>query len=364
MSIVSVSPIAEILRHSEILAWALGEAEQAEIISWDSAGREHRLALGLGGWDNEPMMSPGVIFPGSWGNVPPGETFCCPNPTSTSGSICIDGSVPGIRLARAEDVILTFEQGKLVRREAAGRGSPACDFFDKEKTKADLQNDLNWNTIAELGIGLNPAIKDLTGNSLFDEKAQETVHIAIGNNTIFGHSIKSDIHADLVTRRPSLLLDGREVMARGRLNLEDMERDRRGAGRSRRPSRRTSTSSSARRRSPSRRTARTRHAELLVRRLFRANRVGIVRMAGPRSAANWPASPRAGHLRPRAARRVRPQAAPLRRQRHERPAGDALPLSGSRDRHPRAGPETPPEIWRQAVSAMRTSIQLLRIVRG
>jgi leucyl aminopeptidase (aminopeptidase T) len=75
--------------------------------------------------------------------------------------------------------------------------------------------DDNWNTFAELGIGLNPKITDLTGNSLFDEKAIKTLHIAIGDNSVFGDDISSFIHADLVTRRPSLVLDGHVVMDRG-----------------------------------------------------------------------------------------------------------------------------------------------------
>jgi leucyl aminopeptidase (aminopeptidase T) len=59
--------------------------------------------------------------------------------------------------------------------------------------------DRNWNTFAELGIGLNPAITILTGNSLFDEKAKGTIHIALGDNHAFGHHVESQFHDDLVT---------------------------------------------------------------------------------------------------------------------------------------------------------------------
>ena len=55
-------------------------------------------------------------------------------------------------------------------------------ILDEEKKRSSLRNDSNWNVFAELGVGLNPTIKTLTGNSLFDEKAYGTIHIAIGDN--------------------------------------------------------------------------------------------------------------------------------------------------------------------------------------
>ena len=71
---------------------------------------------------------------------------------------------------------------------------------------------------AEFGIGLNPAITSLTGNSLFDEKMAGTIHIAIGDNINFGHNISSHIHADLVVSRPSLFLDDTEIISEGKIN--------------------------------------------------------------------------------------------------------------------------------------------------
>jgi hypothetical protein len=223
LSILSESPIAEIRRSSELLAWALGEAREAKVLTYDEGGHEHQLSLDLNGWDNDPIMSPGVIFPGSWGNVPPGETFCCPDPGKVCGTICINGSVPGHVMAKGEEVILTFDHGKLVDWQ----GHPhARKFFDEERSKANQRRDKNWSTFSELGIGLNPAISSLTGNSLFDEKAYGTIHVAIGNNTSFGHHIRSEIHADLVTWHPSLLLNGRPVMERGTLRIDAIEGER------------------------------------------------------------------------------------------------------------------------------------------
>jgi len=225
LGILSKTPFPEIERSSELLAWALGEAREVEILTYDVRGAEYCLKMNLEGWDNEPIMSPGVIAPGGWGNVPPGETYCCPNPCKVKGTICINGSVPEHVMTEGEEVLLTFEQGEL----KVWQGDPlrpSHAFFEKQQRKAIERRDENWNILAELGIGLNPSITKLTGNSLFDEKALRTIHIAIGSNISFGHHVKSAIHADLLTWLPSLLLDGRVIMERGDLRLDDLERFR------------------------------------------------------------------------------------------------------------------------------------------
>jgi leucyl aminopeptidase (aminopeptidase T) len=216
------SPFEGIKKDCELVAWVLGEAEKIELISYDSLLRPYNLRLSMDGWNNEPFISSGIILRGSWGNVPPGETFCCPNPAKVSGSICINGSVPRYVVRSGFEVILNFESGKLVHWYSE-RESPACDFFDREKHASTIRPDENWNTFAELGIGLNPGITELTGNSLFDEKVMGTVHMAIGDNSIFGHSVVSNIHADLVTQNPSLIADGHPIIEKGTLKREGIE---------------------------------------------------------------------------------------------------------------------------------------------
>jgi hypothetical protein len=211
------APVEEILNACEEMAWLLGEATEAEILSFDSHDREYKLKMNLGGWENEPIMSPGVLLPGSWGNVPPGETFCCPPHHTVNGTICINGSVPGQVLGAGQEVLLEFQRGKLIswRSSSTESNSPALAFFAQQKAMSAANNDENWNTFAELGIGLNSRITELTGNPLFDEKAAKTLHVAIGDNSVFGDDVSSFIHQDLVTWRPTLKLNNRCVMDRG-----------------------------------------------------------------------------------------------------------------------------------------------------
>jgi leucyl aminopeptidase (aminopeptidase T) len=215
LSTVVESNTEKILKDCEAVAWALGEAHLAELISYDTNGHEYRLVMELEGWDNEPMMSPGVIVPGSWGNVPPGETFCCPEPATVQGKVCINGSIRGHVLGPSQAVVLDFERGELAGWNPECESSPAMAFLEGERARAERDGDDNWNIFAELGVGLNPAVRELTGNPLFDEKAMGTVHVAVGDNSNFGHSIVSHTHTDLVSVRPTLRLDGRELMSRG-----------------------------------------------------------------------------------------------------------------------------------------------------
>lgn len=222
LSVTLNTDFEEILKRSELVAWILGNGVSAEYVTYDKADAEYVLYLDLEGWVNEPLMSPGSLLRGSWGNFPPGETFCCPTPTGVHGSVCINGSLPRMVLSADEAIVLHFENGRLDEWRAVN-SSPAVEFFDKQKAIAKTRNDPNWNVFAEFGIGLNPAIRALTGNSLFDEKAAGTVHIAIGDNTTFGHGNKASMHADLVSWRPTLRIDGTTVLSRGEFQEAKLE---------------------------------------------------------------------------------------------------------------------------------------------
>jgi hypothetical protein len=225
MELVVKTDFSQITEDCELLAWFLGWGRDASLHTKDQHGREYTLRLDLGGWSNEPLMSPGIIPPGSWGNFPPGEVFCCPDPVSVNGSICINGSIPGFRIENGEEVILSFERGKLLHWESATGHTSITGFFDQHA--ASNNSDENWRMFCELGIGLNTCIRTLTGNPLFDEKAAQTVHIAIGDNTPFGHPIKAKMHCDMVTWFPTLVISGQEVISRGELRRSELRRFRR-----------------------------------------------------------------------------------------------------------------------------------------
>lgn len=181
-------------------------------------GDHNRLEIRLRGWVSEPLQSPGVIHQGSWGNVPPGETFVCPEVGDVSGSLRIDGSIPGFLLGPSEHIDLDISDSRVVRWEASS--DRLTSFLKHREQDADRKGDENWNVVCEVGVGMNRQLHELTGNPLFDEKVFGTVHVALGDNSVFGCGVKSGWHADMVCRHPHLLANGVSVVKDGEVRID------------------------------------------------------------------------------------------------------------------------------------------------
>jgi hypothetical protein len=118
--------------------------------------------------------------------------------------------------------VLRFRDGRLVKVEP--EGSPAARWLDEHQIQAaKAKGDLNWSNLAEIGIGLNPRVASLTGKMLFDEKAAGTAHVALGSNTFMGGRVTAAIHCDLVTRNPTVRVDGLTVVDHGQLSIATTE---------------------------------------------------------------------------------------------------------------------------------------------
>ena len=175
---------------------------------------KHQLTIELGGVDRMPILSPGVIAPGTWGNVPGGETFIAPMEGTAEGTFVLNGAFTGHVLTPPSQLLLRFIAGRLadVEGEAVAR-----DKFLALLSAAEKDGDQHCRDIAELGIGVNRGIRRLIGRSLSDEKMYGTVHIALGDSKRFGGLYESAVHEDMVTMRPSLWVDESPIVVRGRL---------------------------------------------------------------------------------------------------------------------------------------------------
>jgi leucyl aminopeptidase (aminopeptidase T) len=204
------------------LELAMARGRQLDFYSTSADGTRHRLMADIGGWERLPVASDGVIDDGIWGNVPSGETYIAPIEGSAEGSVVINGSIPDRLLRPGEEIMLRFAAGRVVGIEPAD--SPAVRWLIETHIEpARLKEDPNWNNLAEIGVGVNPAVKALTGNMLFDEKSAGTAHIALGSNTFMGGQIESSIHCDMVVRNPVILIDERPIVADGRLQIAEAD---------------------------------------------------------------------------------------------------------------------------------------------
>jgi len=145
-------------------------------------------------------------------NIPGGEFFGCPVEDSAEGTIRF-GEFPAVYLGREmTGITLRFEAGRVVAASAE---------TNEEYLLEVLESDEGSRALGELGIGCNPGITRYMRNTLFDEKIDGTVHLALGNGMpdLGGQNV-SRIHWDIVKdlRLPDtrIELDGELVQEDGR----------------------------------------------------------------------------------------------------------------------------------------------------
>jgi hypothetical protein len=201
---------------------AMARGRWLEIISTSLHGQQHFLKVDIGSWERLPVASDGIIQDGVWGNVPSGETYIAPIEGNAEGEIVINGSIPGLVIKRGDEILLFFEKGHLVKIEPSD--NPTARWLkEKQIQKAIDLKDGNWSNLAEIGIGVNPAIKTLTGNMLLDENNLGTAHIALGNNAFMGGTTFSSIHCDMVVRAPTITIDGKTIMEQGKIKFVESD---------------------------------------------------------------------------------------------------------------------------------------------
>jgi leucyl aminopeptidase (aminopeptidase T) len=210
--------IQELSKACHDVELALARGKNIEIISYDKNGKAYHLNAEIGGWRRLPIASDSIIKPGSWGNVPSGETYIAPIENTANGKIIINGSLPNLVLDHQEEILLTFENGLLI--DIQPEDSRAVRFLKSNEIQpAILAQDPNWENLAEIGIGVNRGISQLTGNMLLDEKKADTIHIAIGRNKDMGGKIMSEIHCDMVVTNPTVTIDNKPLLNRGKWTL-------------------------------------------------------------------------------------------------------------------------------------------------
>ena len=200
---------------------ALTRGHRIEIVTYDQDGNDHRLYSDLGGWTRLSIASDSIIQEGTWGNIPSGETYIAPIEGQSYGQIVINGSIPN-RVLKHDELLLTFEKGVLT--EIKPKENSAYQFLMNNEIKPALDlGDPLWNNLAEIGIGLNNSITQLTGNMLLDEKMAGTIHIAIGRNKDMNGTVMSVIHCDMVVTGSTVLVDDKPLLIRGNLALRDQD---------------------------------------------------------------------------------------------------------------------------------------------
>lgn len=120
------------------------------------------------------------------GAFPCGEIYIAPVEDKTQGEIYFETfSVENLGVYK--NVKLKVENGKIIDSN--------CQEFNEFLKELPEGSEM----VAELGIGMNPNVKMIQGDSALDENALGTFHIAIGMNHLFGGKNQCPIHLDFVT---------------------------------------------------------------------------------------------------------------------------------------------------------------------
>ena len=141
-------------------------------------------------------------------NFPDGEVFTGPVESSLEGKVRF--SYPATFAGRVvKDVELTFREGKVVESSASD---------GEELLHEMLALDDGARRAGEFAFGMNDAVQEFTGHTLFDEKIGGTMHLALGKSYPESGGVnQSALHWDLVCD----LRAGSEVYADGELVYRD-----------------------------------------------------------------------------------------------------------------------------------------------
>ena len=202
---------AAVREYQQQLVDLLDPAEEVRIVSGDTTD----LRLSIAG--NRTINDDGRK------NLPGGEVFTAPVPSSVEGTVQFDKPV----YRRGQEILdarLTFEDGEVTAYAAAKNESLLGEI---------LATDGGARRVGELGIGMNRDIDRFTYNMLFDEKMGETVHLALGlayEETVGPDVTCNDsaVHVDMIVDMSEdsyIEVDGEVIQRDGRFRFEDEETD-------------------------------------------------------------------------------------------------------------------------------------------
>jgi aminopeptidase len=189
-------PMPDLSEQALELLRALESVETMRVLT--AAGTDLTLRVGGRPWKTDAVP----LIPGEVANFPGGEVFVAPHADGADGLLVVDLTIPyGVDGLVDEPVAIRFEHGRARSIEGGRSAQLLRELVAGAGPGADV--------VAELGIGLNPAVSP-RGHAMLDEKAAGTAHVAIGRNTgAYGGDNEASIHVDCIFSKPRIEADGR-----------------------------------------------------------------------------------------------------------------------------------------------------------
>ncbi len=199
-----IADYRKIEQRTKHVAEAIRGAKEARVVT--ELGTDITMKI----FGRDCKLDTGIIDqPGLFTNLPAGEAYLAPIEGTANGRLIADGSCAGVGMI-SQPIVIVVEDGfakKITGGDEAEKLNKLVDRFGK-----DARN------IAELGIGTNDKAI-LSGSVLEDEKVMGTVHIALGDNISMGGNVSVPSHLDLIIKNPTLIIDGKEIITKGKLRI-------------------------------------------------------------------------------------------------------------------------------------------------
>jgi aminopeptidase len=153
--------------------------------------------------------------PGTWGNLPEGETYTCPQ--SVDGTLV--AHVVGDHFSERYGILR--EPLRVEIRDGWATQIRCVNETLESELTAYLDGAENGKRVGEFAIGTNIGLKRLVGNLLQDEK-MPGVHLAFGRPypEETGAAWSSPVHVDLVPSICTITVDDEVIMNDGHFNFE------------------------------------------------------------------------------------------------------------------------------------------------
>jgi leucyl aminopeptidase (aminopeptidase T) len=191
-------------RTSSRLADLMTRADQARLTTPDGTD----LHLVLAGRKAIPVPSTARTS-GIFCSLPAGESAIAPLEGKANGKVTKPYLVEHREIARPKERLnLYFQDGNLVQVQ----GGAEAQLLEK----LIAENGSTARNLAEFAVGTNRQCR-LDVGVREAKKAWGTAHIAIGDNRSIGGVVGSPLHIDFIMLRPTIWLDGREVVHDGNL---------------------------------------------------------------------------------------------------------------------------------------------------
>jgi 2,5-dihydroxypyridine 5,6-dioxygenase len=207
----TVEEVQALQRVSKTYFNLLDKAKEARITS--EKGTDIRMELGRYRTNcSSGVVEKGVGFVGGLEILPAGQVTRVPNPGTANGTVVIDRSMGAHEYSPLrEPFTVRVEKGFVTEIEGGVEADRLRRFL------AGLE-DPNLFNLTELGIGVNPRCK-FAGEAApaEDTHTEGCVSVALGCDVHLGGEVKAKAHMDSTSFFPTLDMDGKVVVEKGRL---------------------------------------------------------------------------------------------------------------------------------------------------